>query len=169
MKKIVLTVSAVALLGATLPKAAAGDGWSTAGKIMAGVGAGLVLSKIFEPERCYTPPPVYVNPAPVVVSSVPAAPVVPQPVVWQVSPPATVVVQPVPVQIQTFQTVSVVPVQAAQPVGQTYQTIVVQQPVYVQPAQVIYQPAPVVYAQPVYYAPRPVLGLHLSFGRRACW
>jgi hypothetical protein len=160
MKKALMTVTAAALVSATAPGLHAGDReWATAGKVLAGVGAGLLLTRALQPEPVYAAPPVYVNPAPVVVHQ-----------------PATVIYQAPPVQqVVVQQQVQYVP--APQPV-------VVQQPVYVQPAPtVIYQPAPVVYAAPVYvrpapvyvrpvpvYCPPPAAGFHFSFGsRRHCW
>jgi hypothetical protein len=148
-----MTVTTLALLGASVPRVEAGDKeWATAGKVMAGVGAGLLLAKAFEPEpvRVYSPPPVYVQPAPVIVSQ-PAPVVVQQPQVIVQQPQQTVVY--------------------TQPV---VQRVIVQQPVVYQPAPVIYQPAPVVYAPaPVVYAApvyvgrphyRPHVGFHISFG-----
>jgi hypothetical protein len=146
MKKALITVTALTILGTSVPAARAHDhGWSTAGAVLTGVGAGLIISKAFEP------PPVYVAPTPVVVQQ-PATVIVQQPPVQQV-----VVQQPVP------QVVSQpAPVVQAQPV-------VVQQPTVVyQSAPVVYAPAPaVVYPAPVYvrpYYPPPVIGFRFSFG-----
>ncbi|MGZ8938644.1 MAG: hypothetical protein ACXW32_05475 [Limisphaerales bacterium] len=139
MKRALITVTTLALLGASVPRVEAGDKeWATAGKVMAGVGAGLLLAKAFElepvyVERVYSPPPVYVNPAPVVYQHAPV--VVHQPV------QQVVVQQPRTTVVYT----------------QPAQTVVVQQPVVYQPAPVIYAPAPVVYAPaPVIYHPAPV-------------
>src|SRR5688500_9484526 len=65
MKRALMTVTTLARLGASVPRVDAGDKeWATAGNVMAGVGAGLLLAKAFEPEpvRVYSPPPVYVQP-----------------------------------------------------------------------------------------------------------
>jgi hypothetical protein len=142
MKKALITMTALALLGANVPRAKAGDrGWAVAGRVMAGVGAGVLLAKALEPQPIYAATPVYVAPAPVVVQQ--AAPVV----VQQVQ-------QPVYVQ-QPVQTVTL----AQQPVY-------VQQPVVVQPAPVVYAPS-VVYPAPVYVRPvcaPPVVSFGISFG-----
>jgi hypothetical protein len=157
MKKALIAITALAMASASSPAARAGDReWATAGKVLAGVGAGLLLTRALQPPPVYAAPPVYVTPAPVVYQTAP------------------VVVQTAPVQ-------SFVVEQPIQPVATVVQTpsIVVQQPVYVRPAPVIYQPAPVVYAAPVYvqpapvyiqpapvyyHQPRPAVGFHFSFG-----
>src|SRR5688500_14744261 len=85
MKRALMTITTLAVIGASAPRPQACDReWATAGKVMAGVGAGLLIARAFEPEPVvvYNPPPVYVNPAPVVYQ--------PAPVVYQ---PAPVVVQ----------------------------------------------------------------------------
>jgi hypothetical protein len=143
-------LTTLAMLGAAVPRAHAGDReWAVAGKVLTGIGAGIILAKAFEP------PPVYVAPPPVIVRQ-----------------PATVVYQSVPVQQvvyqQPAQTTAVVQTQPVtviqQPVYATQQPIVVQQPVYI-PSAVVVPPAPVVYAAPVYVRPAPpVFGIHLSFG-----
>ena len=142
MKKALITVTTLAVLGATVPRVEAGDkGWATAGKVMAGVGAGLLIAKAFEPEPVYvySPPPVYVQPVPVVITQ-PAPVVVQQPQV--VYAPAPVVVQ--------------------QPV--IYQPA----PVVYQPAPVVVN-SPVYVVRPPAYCPppvytRPVVGFHFSIG-----
>ena len=147
MKKALITATAFALLAGTAPVAKAGDrGWSTTGKVLTGVGAGLLLARAFEP------PPVYVVQAPQVVYS---------------APPPVVVQQPAPQQVYVQQPAQSIAQPAPQPV------YVQPAPVYVQPAPVVYyQPAPVYYAPaPVYYyrpAPYcygPRVGVHFSFGR----
>src|SRR5688572_33435896 len=71
MKRALMTMTTLAVLGASAPRVEAGDKeWATAGKVMAGVGAAPLLAKAFEPEpvyvqRVYSPPPFYVQPAPV--------------------------------------------------------------------------------------------------------
>jgi hypothetical protein len=91
MKKLVLTAMAATLLFASAPSAVAGDReWATAGKILTGVTAGLLLSKAFEPA------PVVYHPAPVVYVSRPVIVAPPRPIV--VAAPRPVVVAP-PVRI----------------------------------------------------------------------
>lgn len=186
MKKLIATVAAAVIAGsAFLPQAQAGDReWATAGKVLAGVGAGLLIARAFEPVVVYhEPAPVYVASAPVYVQ---------QPTTVYVGQPAPVVVQqPVTVnQVTTQRTEGIFPgsysttttttttttteyvtpqtVVAQQPVI-IQQPIVVQQPVYVAPAPVYYvSPAPVYYHHhPRPYCPPP-RGLHVSvgFGRR---
>lgn len=148
-----MITTTLAVLGASLPRVEAGDKeWATAGKVMAGVGAGLLLAKAFEPQPVYTPPPVYVQPAPVVYQPAPVVLHQPAPVVLD-QPVQQVIVPPQPTVVHT-------------------QPVVVHQPVVYQyaPAPVVYHPAPVVYAPPVcppvryYRAPRPVVGFHFSIG-----
>ena len=99
MKTLIATLATAALFVGGMQHAAAGDrGWSTAGKILTGVVAGAVIASAIEPAPVYTyqtatwyatPPPVYVQPAPVAFYSSPVcarpAPVVvfapPRPVV----------------------------------------------------------------------------------------
>jgi hypothetical protein len=116
-----MTVTTLAMLSASVPAIQAHDGgWSTAGKVLTGVGAGLILSHAFDPVPVYTAAPVYVSPAPVVVQQ-PAQQVVVQ--------------QTAPVQSQ--------PLVVQQP------TVVYQSaPVVYAPAPVVY-PAPV-YVRPYY-------------------
>ena len=69
MKRAIVAATTLAVLGMTSPKVSAGNcEWATAGKVLAGVGAGFIVAKALTPE-----------PAPVVYQ---------QPVVYQ---PATVV------------------------------------------------------------------------------
>jgi hypothetical protein len=131
-------MTTLALLGATAPHARAGDReWAVAGKVMAGVGAGLLLSQALTPAPVYAAIPVYVAPAPVVVQQ-----------------PAQIVVQ------QPFQTVTTVyqPVVIQQPV------VVQSAPVIYQPAPVVY-PAPV-YVRPVCAPPVIRVGFSLGHGHR---
>ena len=102
MKKALTILTGVAVLAATsMPRAMAGDReWATAGKVLAGVGAGLLLAKTFEPAPVVyqtvptviysapvvAPVPVVIQPAPVIVTQTPA-------VVYQ---PQVVYVQPAP-------------------------------------------------------------------------
>lgn len=122
MKKLVLTLTTLALAGTAVQNVQAGDReWATAGKILTGVFAGSVLTRAFEPAPVYTyqtatyVTPTVCAPAPVVVQSVPVY-VHPAPVYVQ---PAPVWVQPAPVYVQPA------------PV------FVYSQPVYVRPAPVI--------------------------------
>jgi hypothetical protein len=57
MKKALITMTALALLAANAPQSDAHDrGWATAGKVMAGVGAGLLLARALEPQPVYVAP-----------------------------------------------------------------------------------------------------------------
>lgn len=122
MKKWIVTVIGVGVLGLGLNPAHAGDReWATVGKVLTGVTAGFVLAKAIEAPPAqvgvsygyaapgYTvsysvstvrpcPPPVVVAPAPVYV--------VPPPVVYAPAPvvcaPARVVVAPPPVYHVTY-------------------------------------------------------------------
>lgn len=109
MKKLILAFTTLAVAGATLPNAQAGDReWATAGKILTGVFAGSVLTRAFESAPVYTyqtatyvtptvcdPVPVYVQPAPVYAQ--------PAPVYVQ---PAPVVVYPQPVYVRPAPVIS---------------------------------------------------------------
>ena len=139
MKKALMTITTMALLGAAVPQANAGGGAIAAG-VLGGLGAGLIIGSAVRPQPVYAATPVYVTPAPVVVQQPAQQVVVQQPADQQV-----VVQQPV-----------------QQPV------VVQQQPVVVQaPPQVVYAPAPVYYPGPVYvrsyYGP-PVVSFGFSFG-----
>jgi hypothetical protein len=91
MKTTILALTTLALAGAGLQNAAAGDHeWATAGKVLTGVLAGTVLVKALEGNRC-PPPTCYVAPAPVVVQP---APVVAAPAVVVAPPPAPVYYTP---------------------------------------------------------------------------
>ena len=121
MKKALTILTTVAVLAAASnQKAAAGDReWATAGKVLTGIGAGLLLMRAVEPA-----PTIVYQPAPT-VTYVPAPFVAPQPapvIVQQAPAPAVVYQQPVYVQ-------SPVCVQPA-PV------IVARPPIYVAPAPV---------------------------------
>jgi hypothetical protein len=136
MKKALIAITTLALLGAASPRAHAhGNGWAVAGGVLAGVGTGILISQALEPHPVYVAPaPVYVNPAPVVVQQ-----------------PATVVYQPAPAQQVVVQ----------QPIAQP---VYVQSAPVVAPAPVVYA-APVVYPAPVYVRPGPpVIGIHVGFG-----
>jgi len=99
MKTLIATLATAALLVGGMQLAAAGDReWSTAGKILTGVVAGAVIASAIEPAPVYTyqtatwyapPPPVYVQPAPVVVYSAPVC-ARPAPVVVFAPPRAVV-------------------------------------------------------------------------------
>jgi len=143
MKKALTILTTLAVVGAAVPRAHAGDReWAVAGKIMAGVGAGILISKALEPQPVYVaPPPVYATPAPVVVQQ-----------------PATVVYQPAPTQQVVYQQ-TVVPGQYV-----VQQPVVVASAPIVAPAPIVYS-APVVYPAPVYIRPAPpVIGFRVSFG-----
>jgi hypothetical protein len=89
MKKLILGFAALAIAGANVPSARAGDGgWSTAGKVLTGVAAGVVIGQALSPAPAYAyapacpapvysygycPPPavVYAPPPPVVVYRAP--------------------------------------------------------------------------------------------------
>ena len=172
----------LALLGSSIARVEAGNSeWATAGKVLTGVGAGLLLAKALEPRAVvYDATPVYTASAPVVVYQ-PAPVAVQQPVQVVVQQPAPVVVeQPAQVVQQVVAQPALVVAQPAQVVAQP--TVVYTQPVVVQQRAVVYQTtpvvvrAPVVYAPPVrrvYVAPRPVIGFHFSIGHhhhgRAHW
>jgi hypothetical protein len=138
MKKLLGTLTAIAVLSAGIQTASAHGGWSTTGKVLTGVAGGLLIAKALEPVPTYrvettyvapAPAPVYVQYAPTVAN----APIVPAAPVYQPAP------QPAPVVV--------------------YQ----QQPVYYQPAPVYVAPAPVYY-YPRYYAPVPVISFGFGFG-----
>lgn len=150
MKTPMIALMTLAVAGAGLPQASAGDReWATAGKILTGVVAASVLAKALEPAPCVTTtyypvttvvsaPPVSVQPAPVYVQ--------PTPVVVPAPPP--VLVRPAPVYVQTV-------------------------PVMVAPTTAWVQPAPVLVASPpvvtysyrvVHHRPR-----HWRPHRLLCW
>jgi hypothetical protein len=144
MKTTVSVIAALAIASASLiPNAHAGDReWATAGKVMAGVGAGLLLAKAFEPAPTVVHTTTYVPAHQVVVS------------------------QPAPVQyvIHNAPVVPPAPVMVSQP---SY--VVVQRPVYYQPAPVYVAPAPVYCppARPIFVPPvfhRPAVSFHVSLG-----
>jgi hypothetical protein len=138
MKKALITMTTLAVLGATAPGAHAGDReWAVAGKVLAGIGGGLLLAKALEPQPVYVSAPIYVTPAPIVVQQ-------PAPVIVQ-QLPQQVVVQQVPRQIVVQQPVIVQPT-----------------PVVYASAPVVY-PAPV-YVRRV-YAP-PVVSFSFGHGHR---
>ena len=100
MKKAMLTLIILAVAGASVPWASAGDReWATAGKILTGIVAGPVIAKAIEQPPVYVAPPpvVYVQPAPAAVFPPPANVVAPAPVYVQ---PAPVYVQPAPIYVQ---------------------------------------------------------------------
>jgi hypothetical protein len=98
MKKLILTVTTVAVVGLAVNSAHAGDHeWATVGKVLTGVTAGVVLAKALDCQSSYTsvsygsvapgyqvsyavgtphpcPPPVVYAPAPVVYQPVYCAP-----------------------------------------------------------------------------------------------
>lgn len=105
MKQLMIGLLSVALTGAALPQAHAGDReWSTAGKILTGLFAAQVIARAVEPAPVYVQPAVTYSyapaPAPVVVQS---APVYVQPQVQYVvaPPPPVYYVQAAPVVVRT--------------------------------------------------------------------
>jgi len=93
MKKMILALTTLAIAGASVRTAAAGGchsscGWSTAGQVLAGVTAGLVVGSALAPRPAY-----YVAPAPVAYPTpgygYTYAPAAPPAVVY--APPARVV------------------------------------------------------------------------------
>jgi hypothetical protein len=136
MKRITIALMTLAVAGAGLTKAQAGNReWATAGKVLTGVVAGAVIVKALEPKPVYVyssgynyapvytyapapaPPPVVYAPAPAPVAYAPAPAVV-------YAPPPTVVYAPAPV-------------------------------VYAPPPVVVYRPA---------YCPPPVVRVNFGFG-----
>ncbi len=131
-------------LGAVAPRTMAGDReWAVAGKVLTGLAAASVVSRILDPAPCagttavvYQQPPVYVvaQPAPVVVAHpaviAPAPVAPPAPVAYAVPPPTVVYATP----------------------------------------PVVYAAPPVVYAAPpVYVAPYPVVVPAPAFVHRPRW
>ncbi len=95
MKKTLITLTTLALLSAGVPRAQAhGGGGGIAAGVVGGIGAGLLLSRVLEPQRVYAAP-VY---APTVVVQQPAQVVVQS----QLQP---VYVQQQPVYVQSPQVV----------------------------------------------------------------
>ena len=99
MKTLIAALAMTALLAGGTQRAAAGDReWATAGKILTGLAAGVVIASAIEPAPVYAhqpatwyvpPPPVHVQPATVVVYSTPVC-VRPAPVIV-FAPPRPVV------------------------------------------------------------------------------
>ncbi len=101
MKKTALMFLTVALTSAVAPSAFAGhhdhdSGWSTAGKVLTGVFAGMAIGQVLAPAApayvyepaptyVYAPPPVVYAPAPVVYAPAPAVYAAP-PVVYAPAP-----------------------------------------------------------------------------------
>jgi hypothetical protein len=136
MKKLLGTLTAIAVLGAGIQTASAHGGWSTTGKVLTGVAGGLLIAKALEPVPTYRVETTYVAPA------------------------------PAPVYVQYAPTIANAPVVPAAPVYQPASAPVVvyqQQPVYYQTAPVYVAPAPVYY-YPRYYAPVPVISFGFGFG-----
>lgn len=103
MKKLMIVAAALALVGAQVQTAKAGDrGWATAGKILTGVAIGAAVATAvdahasyevtYAPAPVYGPPPVAYVPAPVVVTPPPVV-YAPAPVVC--SPPVVYAARPV--------------------------------------------------------------------------
>ncbi len=89
LKTIVLSLTAVALTGALVPAASAGDReWATAGKVLTGLAAVSLFSRVLEAPPAYAYPPAAV--APRVVCAPPGY-----------APPAPVVVYAPPVYVQS--------------------------------------------------------------------
>ena len=99
MKMLVATLATAAFLTGGAQRATAGDcEWATAGKILTGVVAGAVIASAIAPAPAYPyqtatwyapPPPVYVQPTPVVVYAAPVC-ARPAPVVVFAPPQAVV-------------------------------------------------------------------------------
>jgi hypothetical protein len=97
MKKMILALTTLAMAGASVQTASAGGGWCTAGPVLAGVTAGVVIGQALAPRPVYyaAPPPVY-YPAPGYgyTYAAPAQPAVvyaaPAPVVYAAPAPAVV-------------------------------------------------------------------------------
>lgn len=133
MKKMILAITTLALAGASVQNAAAGDReWATAGKVLTGILAAKVVTQAFQPPPVYTyqPAPVYsyqtsavYGPAPTVVAAAPT--VAPAPVVQ------TTVVQPA----------GTVVYQTAAPVYYESAPVVVYRPAYCAPAPYYYGPS----------------------------
>lgn len=99
MKKMILGITALALAGAAVPAASANDcGWSTAGKILTGVVAGVAIGRALEPAPAYVPAPAYYPYAAPAYSYTYCAPPPPppRPVVVYTPPPRPVVYVPAP-------------------------------------------------------------------------
>ena len=79
LKTLVLSLTAVALTGALVPTASAGDReWATAGKVLTGIAAVSLFSRVVEAPPAYACPPVvyaprvvYAPPTPVTVCAPP--------------------------------------------------------------------------------------------------
>lgn len=100
MKKMILALLALTLVGGGIQSAKAGDSeWATAGKVLTGIAAVAVLSHALAP----SPPPAYYAaprynyyaPAPVVFSPAPPVVYAPPPVVYVPAPPVVVYRAPV--------------------------------------------------------------------------
>ena len=104
MKKMILALTTLAIAGASVQTASAGSGgWCTAGKVLAGVTAGVVIGEALAPRPVYyaAPAPVcypapgygyaysYAAPAPVVYAA-PAPAVVYRPAVYVAAPVVSV-------------------------------------------------------------------------------
>jgi hypothetical protein len=95
MKKIILALTTLAIAGASVQTASAGGGgWSTAGKVLAGITAGVVIGQALAPRPVYyaAPAPVY-YPAPGYGYAYSYAPAV-QPAVVYAAPRPVVVYRP---------------------------------------------------------------------------
>jgi len=116
MKKMILAVVAVAVVGMSVPTARAGDReWATVGKVLTGVAAGVVIARAIDSEPTHTTVSYgYAAPSYRVSYTVSAPPCPPPPPRVVYAPP--VVYAPAPV---------------------------VYQPVYYAPRPVYYAPAPV--------------------------
>jgi hypothetical protein len=98
MKKMILALTTLAIVGASVQTASAGGGgWSTAGKVLAGVTAGVFIGEALAPRPVYyaAPAPVY-YPAPGYgYANSYAAPA--QPAVYYAAPAPVVYAAPAPV------------------------------------------------------------------------
>src|SRR5437868_14567436 len=84
MKKALMTITTMALLGAAAPQANAGGGGAIAAGVVGGLGAGLIIGSALRPQPVYAATPVYVSPGPVVVQQPAQQVVVQQPADQQV-------------------------------------------------------------------------------------
>lgn len=98
MKKMILAATILAMTGASLQTAKAGDQeWATVGKILTGVVAGAVIATALDCPPVHASvtytygAPAYCPPPPRAVAYVPAPVVCPPPVVYAPAPPPVIV------------------------------------------------------------------------------
>jgi hypothetical protein len=96
MKKVIVALTVLVLAGASVQTVSAGGcGWSTTGKVLAGVTAGLVIGQALAPRTVYYTAPAPVYYAPPTYSYYYAAPV--RPTVVYAAPAPMVYGAPAPV------------------------------------------------------------------------